>query len=644
MEARRRTWFDDRGLAIGTREGTRQLPFFAGSMHYWRVEPARWAACLRAIHDLGLTIVETPVPWRIHELAPGRFDWQGPCDLGKFLEAARAAGLAVVLRPGPCVNAELNGFGIPDHVLSDPSCQARTSRGTPAWLPTPPRAWPVPSYASAAFHQRVRSWYAAVASVIEPQLAPDGPVVALGVDHEAQLAFRLGAYDLDYHPDAVAWWHQASGVTGDPPRAWDPDDAARCVSWVRFKDQYIARALGELAHMLDDAGLGYVARFHSLPPTHDGLYAIRPIQAAIDGPVGIGLFASRSGFAELRRRSVALVSNAIPVPIAFHAAVGSFPWFPPLDAGDDRDRERDQLLSALAGGIRGFNVAMAVERERYHGSAITSEGKLEPHADWIGALIATLAEIEWTSLRRIAPIALISTRADARFGLATNVIDPVTPVLAELLDLGPGGAAELGTDLSAITARRWFAAITSALELAQVPYAIVEESVTEDELAGYHAVVVPTLERVDRVLWQRLRNLADARRTIVVIGPGTPSRDELGQPLDEPGPRRTGKIRAASLDDIPGLADDLAALAGELSDAWQIERPDEVRALAFRDPTGAVKVVFVASDADKPVQAVLLAGPARSLRDPFTSSQISIVDGRATLAMSPRGVRMLVVG
>src|SRR5262249_12720698 len=58
VEARRRTEFDDRGLRVGER----RLPFYAGAMHYWRVPPARWDTCLRAIHGLGLTIVETYVP------------------------------------------------------------------------------------------------------------------------------------------------------------------------------------------------------------------------------------------------------------------------------------------------------------------------------------------------------------------------------------------------------------------------------------------------------------------------------------------------------------------------------------------------------------------------------------------------------
>jgi hypothetical protein len=181
----------------------------------------------RGAHDRGRSL-----EWRASPIRRG-------------FELAREAGLAGVLRPGPHVNAELTSFGMPDHVLAQPQCQARTARGTPVWMPTPPRAWPVPSYASSAFRARVATWFAAVREVIEPFLGD--PVVAVGIDNEAQMFFRLGAYDFDYHPDAIAWWNEASGLDGDPPRAWDAAEAARCASWVRFKDHYIARALGEFA-------------------------------------------------------------------------------------------------------------------------------------------------------------------------------------------------------------------------------------------------------------------------------------------------------------------------------------------------------------------------------------------------------------
>jgi beta-galactosidase len=536
---------------------------------------------------------------------------------------------------------------MPDHVLGDPACQARTAGGAPVWMPSPPRAWPVPSYASAAFRARVHDWFAAFAEIVRPALAPDGPVVAIGVDNEAQMFFRLGAYDCDYHPDAIAAWREASGLDGDPPRAWDPGEAARCISWVRWKDQYIAHALGAFGKSLDDVGLGGIARFHNLPPGHPGLYDLRGIQRAIGGPVGIDAYTPRAQFRELRRSALAAVGNAAPLPIAFEVGVGFAPWLPPLDDGDDPDRERDQLLSLLAAGIRGFNLFMAVERDRYYGAAIDRTGALAPHAAWVRTLAAALDEVDWPSLRRVAAIAVVDPRADARFGQATCAIDPMTPVLAEALGLGPGGAAELGGDPAAVDMRRWQAAITRALDVARVPYAIVDESVTERELAeapGLRAVIAPTLERIDRGLAHTLRALAEHRRAVVVIGPGAPTHDELGQPFADAVPRRVGRLKAGSLDDIPGLAADLAALAGDPSDAWGIDRPDEVHAYAHADPTGAVRVVFVASDLARPAQAVLLVDESTAaLRDPFGHERIVVDAGRATIALPARGVRMLIV-
>ena len=644
-----RTRFDARGLVISSGGGERHLPFYAGAMHYWRVPPARWAAQLRALHGLGLTIVETYVPWRVHEAEAGVYDWTSARDLGRFLDLAHAEGLAVVVRPGPHVNAELTSFGFPDHIVGDPELQARTAHGTPVWLPSPPRAWPVPSYASAAFRAKVGAWYAAVAQVLGPRLAPDGPVVAIGVDNEAQQFFRTGAYDHDYHPEAIAAWREATGLDGEPPRAWDPAQAARCISWVRWKDGYIAHALGAFAKLLDDAGLGEIARFHNLPPGHFGHYDLRRIQDAIGGPVGIDAYTARAGFPALRRRARACVGNAAPIPIAFEVGVGFFPWFPPLDAADDKHRERDHLLTLLGAGIRGFNLFMAVARDRYYGAAIGEDGTVE--ATWIAPLLRALAELDWPSLRRAARIALVDCRADARFGLATNVLDPVAPVALEALGIT---AADLGTDAGALAARRWQDQLATALELAQVPYAIVDEATPEDELARYHAVIVPTGERVDRGLWERVRRLAEhpkgtgspgsslaSKRAIVVIGPGTPVRDELDQPLLDAPPRRMGRIREGSRDDVAGLAEDLAGIAGLTGDTWQIERPDDVRCAAFAD-ADRVRCVIVTSDAAKPTTAVLLA-EGTALRDPFTSERIAIAAGRATIALPPRGVRLLIV-
>jgi hypothetical protein len=281
---------------------------------------------------------------------------------------------------------------------------------------------------------------------------------------------------------------------------------------------------------------------------------------------------------------------------------------------------------------------------RHVGELIAADGTCAPSAAWIGTLAAALAEVDWPSLRRAAPVALVASSVDARFGVATCVADPFTPVLADVLGLGPGGASELGTDPAAVTARRWHDAVAGALELANVPYAIVGDATPEDELARYRAVIVPTQARIDRGLYQRLRALAEHKRAIVVLGPTLPTHDELGQPHVDPPLRRVGKIREGSLDDLPGLAEDLAALAGELPDAWQIERPDHVRAHAFADPAGAVRVVFVMNDAARPATATLLVGDAPSLRDPFTRERLRATAGKASVAVPAHAIRMLLVG
>jgi hypothetical protein len=103
-----------------------------------------------------------------------------------------------------------------------------------------------------------------------------------------------------------------------------------------------------------------------------------------------------------------------------------------------------------------------------------------------------------------------------------------------------------------------------------------------------------------------------------------------------------GRLEPGSTSDLPGLAAALASLAGELPEAWQVERPSGVRASAFADAAGVVKLVIVQADAQRPVTATLLADPAvAQLRDALTGEAIAVRDGRVTLSIT--GARVLVV-
>src|SRR5205085_5093886 len=107
VEERRRTWFDERGLVLGP---DRRVPFYCAAMHYWRTPRALWRQALDGLAHVGVKIVETYVPWGVHEKASGgegRWDWSGNKDLGAWLDEVKAAGLVAAVRPGPHINAEL---------------------------------------------------------------------------------------------------------------------------------------------------------------------------------------------------------------------------------------------------------------------------------------------------------------------------------------------------------------------------------------------------------------------------------------------------------------------------------------------------------------------------------------------------------
>ncbi|HWL86295.1 MAG TPA: beta-galactosidase, partial [Polyangiaceae bacterium] len=153
------------GLDLSGGEGSDILPLYVGSMHYWRHHPSTWGRGLDAMREMGLLLVDTYVPWGVHEKEPGKFDFgteEPRYDVARFLRMAHERGLRAVVRPGPHINAELTYFGLPERVVWNRACQARTPRDNPVMLPMVPVAFPVPSYASRVFHAEVERWFARV--------------------------------------------------------------------------------------------------------------------------------------------------------------------------------------------------------------------------------------------------------------------------------------------------------------------------------------------------------------------------------------------------------------------------------------------------------------------------------------------------
>jgi beta-galactosidase len=640
VEARRRSGFSASGLTLSAPDGAREVDFYAAELHYWRVPSSSWPDCLAAVKRLGFELVSTYVPWSVHEGSSGRFEWSGGRDLRAFLAEVERAGLLAVLKPGPHINAELTYFGYPERVVRDPAVQARSASGTPVWLPVPPHMFPVPSYASRRFRAAAETWLRAFGEVVAPLSFPDGPVVALQVDNETQMFFRLGAYDHDYHPDALAWWRQHSGER-EPPRAWDPARTDLCVEWVRFKDAYVGRALTWIAAALDGAGLGELARFHNAPPSPPALVHLPGAAAAIAGPAGLDFYHPARDHDEVRLRALYLGATGQPLPLACEVGVGGPPWLPPMSADDQA-----QVTNAiLAGGARGLGFFMVVDRERWYGAPITVKGEERQPSEWLAALLRALRALDWTRLRRRSHAALVVSRAESRIAIASSLLDPLSPVVTEILarPLGPGGAAELSRDRGAALYRRWVAAVVSALDRAAIPFSLLDEDAPDLAWEMHSMFIAPTLARVDRALWQRLRSAAD-RGAQIIAGPDRPSRDELDRPLDGDArlPRRLGLMRAGSLDDIEGLSLDLAA-AAQTDEDWSLERGAGAHLSVFEDASGAVRAVFVGNPGPRTIRAQLQAPPGASLRDPWSQRIVKREKGSLVIDLEPHAVRLFAV-
>ena len=85
----------------------------SGALHYFRVHPELWADRIRKARLMGLNTIETYVAWNFHAPERGRFDLDGPRDLGRFLDLVAAEGLHAIVRPGPYICAEWDNGGLP---------------------------------------------------------------------------------------------------------------------------------------------------------------------------------------------------------------------------------------------------------------------------------------------------------------------------------------------------------------------------------------------------------------------------------------------------------------------------------------------------------------------------------------------------
>jgi beta-galactosidase len=655
------------GLDLGNGE---VLPLWAGAMHYWRHSPDEWRPGLEAMRSMGLRLVDTYVPWAVHETAPGEFDFGASdprLDVAGFLEMAHDVGLRCVLRPGPHINAELTLFGLPERVVWDPECQARTPGHNPVMLPILPVAFPVPSYASDAFLEEAAIWYRAVGEKLSRLRWPDGPIVLVQVDNEAALYFRDGVYDQDYHPDALhafrdflrakyqhlralrdAWGDETiSFATIDPPRRFDArglHELARHLDWTEFHEHLLSSAMERMAGDLVDAGLGGLPTTHNLP-LGESATPLNPARMTSIDLIGLDYYhrATPAEHWTILRRTTELAcrceGRGRP---AYGAEVGA--GFPPFFAPIDDLDSMYTLMCAMAYGLRGFNLYMAVERDRWIGAPIDPHGRPRAMAAEYRRLLAAIERTKLHTLRRRAPVRLVVPRALRRLARATHAFGPLTPALFHVLGGGwRESVIERDFDRGAppaMAAEAYLRAFERALDARGAPFAYAGGETLEHSMTGARWIVCASAGGLKP---QFVESLHAARRSgiTVTIGPSAPDLDGSMRPLEAP-----ADVTGFEIEPLDDLARADALVARRIDElglpTWPVDPPG-AHVAVHEDENAVARVVFVMNPTPYDVVARVSLAGVEALVDAMSGKRVARAGGAFDVPVPGRVARMMVV-
>jgi beta-galactosidase GanA len=177
--------YDQYSLMIGGR----RTFIYSGEFDPWRLpSPSLWLDRLQKMKADGYNAVTPYFDWDYHSAAPGVYDFSGIRDINEFLNMAQEAGLYVIARPGPYINAETDAGGFPGW-LDTQSGTARTD---------------APDYLAAA-----EQWLSEIDPIIAAhQITRGGDVILYQVENEL---FNSEPATDDYMADLEAKAH-ADGI------------------------------------------------------------------------------------------------------------------------------------------------------------------------------------------------------------------------------------------------------------------------------------------------------------------------------------------------------------------------------------------------------------------------------------------------
>ncbi len=646
------------------------LPLIAGAVHYWRLDPGAWRPALEQVRALGCNLVDVYVPWNVHETGPGEVDlgrFDPRLDVVRFLRIAEACGLFAIVRPGPHINAELTWFGIPERVIWDADCQARSASGQPVILPMLPLSFPVPSYASSSFFAETRQWFEAVLPTLAPLCWPRGPIAMLQADNEGAFYFRDGVYDQDYHPDAVADYRkfllsryhdvkrlrdahgdpEATFTKVEPPRALDAEhasDLARHLDWASFQEHLLADSLGRISEAMRACGLSGLPVAHNLPPGDQATPLCPQLLCQRLDLVGADYYhtASSTQLYAIAQRTTDLAARAEAGGFPCFAAelgAGFPPFFPPLRPADNQFT----ALSALAYGLRAFNIYMAVDRDRWLGAPISPTGDVRPEATFWRKLIDAMQRVGFAELRRHVSVSLVVPRSFRRLARVLHAFGPVSQTAFELMGRGlTQSIAEAGVDRvggALIATQQLLDQLWDQLEANGISVGITGGDLLEQAVKRSKWVVIASCGALEPELASAAQQHYAAGRA-VSLGPFLPTRDASMRPASHPIPEPPTQAVLPWQLGLGGVGACVERALRELPLPQALVN-EPLKLTLHHDQHGAPKVAFVINPTSQPARALCQLDGIQGAQDCLTEQQFCVESGGLELDVAARSVRML---
>ena len=98
-----------------------RLFLWSGEFHPFRLpSPSLWRDVLQKLKANGYNAVSLYFDWGYHSAKQGVYDFTGVRDMEQVLSLAQEVGLYVIARPGPYINAEVDGGGFPGWLAALP--------------------------------------------------------------------------------------------------------------------------------------------------------------------------------------------------------------------------------------------------------------------------------------------------------------------------------------------------------------------------------------------------------------------------------------------------------------------------------------------------------------------------------------------